>query len=614
MDNTTNMPMPMGITLFEILSIVIIFCFILYPRFNKWPEKELGRLVGSPRDYINNKRYAFFSCLYLGTYALFAFALSNFENLHLISAMVGGDKNNSGLLSSMGQVFGEKSFVFALILVVLALMIPVIDQVDQRWRKTLLTTARIPRESQDLTSELVRCLPLSKFSDSQLAKARVKFQRLATLAHYTDQTVIDEDRCVLAKPLLVALYLLELNQSYRPSPIDRENLNEIEDRIKEITAVCAHLDSNEPQVINEYFSELESKTHTLLELLAKNSVRLLPDEVHRYATLSRQGFALDFNDNDKMDFVRPALVCMLWIGFSSLLMLMLSMQILDLMSIRPPMNRATGEPSQYWLEIPRLISWSMGSAVSYIFAVAFGVFFNEISSVRSIRRDYTTYFLAFVFATLGSSIYFTITKTAFLPGHLWLAISFGLLSTVAIESRNLDLVRHADVVRRALYLSLYYALLSGLLHIIIHLSFLPKLEFNPVNMLCFFILGFMRGAVVSFFVAYVLLDTERRHINKSKRKYPRITFRKVVDGKLANQRAEIAIKDLSEQGALIKVLSQKKPTRGEPVFLNLGFTRVEGSIVWVSHQSAGVKFVDNNLLLEPIAQFIGSKMREAYSF
>ena len=31
--------------------------FVILPRFNKWPEKELGRFSSPPKDYINDRIY-----------------------------------------------------------------------------------------------------------------------------------------------------------------------------------------------------------------------------------------------------------------------------------------------------------------------------------------------------------------------------------------------------------------------------------------------------------------------------------------------------------------------------------------------------------------------------
>lgn len=61
-------------------SIIIAYCFLL-PSFNEWPKSEQGQFTNAPNCYISEQRYFLFGSIYVASYLLFAFAISQIPEL-----------------------------------------------------------------------------------------------------------------------------------------------------------------------------------------------------------------------------------------------------------------------------------------------------------------------------------------------------------------------------------------------------------------------------------------------------------------------------------------------------------------------------------------------------
>ncbi|MEJ2680628.1 MAG: PilZ domain-containing protein [Gammaproteobacteria bacterium] len=593
----------------NLLVTLLIFGCILYPRFNHWPENEAGRLIGRPKDYIHRRRYYIYTAFYLSTFALFALALSSIEDLHLIIAPLVGESHFT-TITTLSRVLGNSSFAFCLAVVSLALMVPFVDHVDQRWRKTLLTSARVPKESLELKNELLRSLPVSTFEEEQLVIARqmLKIPNTNNTEISTNQFIDDASSQSLVNLLLRTYYIADTTRYCKPSLLDTQNIDDIENRLKEIAAVSHFFNQLEASTLQNYKNEIEEKMNTLLEILAKNCVRIFPDATTRHRMLSSYGFDLRYFENHSIDFIKPAVVCIMGITIATVLTVLLYLGFSDVIGLQSSRPQAS---DFVWLTNERLFRWSLGGSVSFIVSVAFGVFFNEIMKTQDGDRDPLTYLLAFAFSVLGSCIFFTLSNESFRPPFIWLSISFGLLSQVAIEARDKDLITKQEVHRHALRLALYYAVASAILQVMIRIAFsnyhLPALQEGAT----LFGFGLIRGGLVAFIVAYVLLETERRQISHTQRQFPRITFRKLVNSAINGKPASLIVRNISENGALIILTQSAKATEGDTVDLNLDFTTVSGRIIWVKNKRAGIHFSADKIDYGALRSFISNRMQIA---
>ena len=601
------------LSLQSVLASLVIFGFILYPRFNRWPEQEAGKLIGLPRDYINSQRYYIYALFYLSTFALFAIALSNIEDINLISGQVaGGEDSSGGWMSLVETIFGERSFVYCLVLVSLLLMLPAVDKIDQRWRAALLTSARVPKESMDLKNELVKSLPLSTFNEVQLSQAKeaLRLLRSESILPTDSDIPCDEKTLALIHLLLRAFYIAQIAKTFDPNTLDQGNIDEIEDRLNEIAAISQFVDPKDTTAFINYKNQIDAKVNTLLEIIAKNCVRIIPSEVHRYTVLSGYGFNVEYSESGKIDYLKMSLLSIVFIVAATTLTVLVSLQLFDAFGIAISNSAVAGTEA---LTTERLYRWSLGGSVSYMIAAAFGVFFNEVSSKEKGESDFTAYLLAFIFAALGSCVFFKISSETFQWPFVWLAISFGLLSVVAIQSRNQDLVTSEEVLKQALVYALCYAAASGVLQVLIKLAF-SKYHFpGVVDAMAFFLFGALRGGVVAFLVSYVLLDAERALTYRTKRHAPRILYRKVVETIIDGKSTELVVRDLSEYGARVRMTTGLQPVEGDHVKLDFGFIDIRGQVIWVKKRLAGIRFDNTDPNLGMLRNYISSRMREAYT-
>jgi hypothetical protein len=250
----------------------------------------------------------------------------------------------------------------------------------------------------------------------------------------------------------------------------------------------------------------------------------------------------------------------------------------------------------------------LGAWVSYSIATAFGLFFNEVIKRKVDHKSFATYLPAFVFGTLGSCIFFLITRNSFSPAHVWLAVSFGLISAVAIYSRDRDFVNRKELIWHALQLSLIYALFSAFLQLAVSASFRGWNNISFQHMAIFFSFGFVRGGSVAFIMASTFMECDLAKRWNARRKSPRLPYGKQVDGILSGQKMEIFVKDISERGASMRFNNGATPQRGDEVAFKLEDTDVKGKIYWASRKWARIKFDLDDPVITGINEIIGQKI------
>ncbi len=175
------------------------------------------------------------------------------------------------------------------------------------------------------------------------------------------------------------------------------------------------------------------------------------------------------------------------------------------------------------------------------------------------------------------------------------------------------MISRREVLLQAAQIGGYYAIASGILQILIRVAFADYRLPSPVDGLAVFAFGFARGGAVAFLVAYTLLDAERAQIRKSKRHCPRIRYRKMVDSVVNGKTTELVVRDLSEQGAMVRLNPEVHPNEGDAVDLSFGFTDIQGQVIWVNKRRARIRFNADDPNLGNLRAFINTRMKEVYT-
>lgn len=451
-----------------------------------------------------------------------------------------------------------------------------------------------------------------RFNKLQFCTIKKKLQYLQGHSSLIEDIKVDSNELMVAleNMLLCSYYILDLNRSFDPDVLDQKNIEEIENRLNEISSVSHIITVKDTLTFQKYKEEIQLKINILVEILAKNCVRIIPNEVHRYTILSRHGFDLNYTESHNIDFVKPSIFCFIGIIFATLFSIIVSLLLMDYLDIK---LASSPDKVMQWFSYDRIYRWTLGASISYIIATAFGVFFNEVCRKNNPYKRLSTYLFTFIFSALGSCIFFSLAERTFQLPHVMLAISYGMLSIVAIECRDRDLISSKEVLFKSISMGLFYGVAAGILQNLIRFSFSDYNILTTNELVAFFVLGFLRSTIVAFLVAYVLLDAEREQIFKSKRRHPRIGYRKVIDSLLNGKKMVLVVKDISERGALVKMTEQECANEGDFVYLVLGFADIKGEVIWSKNRMARIRFNESDPNISVLRSFIGTKMKELYS-
>ncbi len=566
----------------DILLSLIAMSLVLIPRFNQWPGSDQQRYAGNPRDYIHWERYSLFALIYLGSFSLFAVA---FNMIPIASQLFPVD--TPAVAGEVKTILGSGSSLLPVMIALAALSNKKIAELDDLWRGCLLNLARVPRDTFRLKQQILLNLPSLQMKEPQLSALLSDLEETGNPAYWQRETRLGEQDTsvgLLAQALLRALYLVAMNRMFELSLLDNRNLDRQEDRLREIAAMLPSLAADTPQ-FHDYRKEVDSACDTLVENLARASICHYPDADRLFGLLYQMGFNLEYEDERDISLIYPTLNCLLLTALACLIALFIGLNGFDLLHL----SRSGGAN---WMNTETFSRWGLGNIVSYWIATAIGVVFGTVIKQRSQALKGASLLVAFLFSMLGSCVYFTIVNELLRPPLIWLAISFGLISSVAIIALNEDPLDRAYSMRRSLQLALMYGLVSGVLQALIAVSF----AFNtgtsqePAKILAFFAYGTLRGFLVAFAVSYILMEFERLQICDSRRRYPRISFRRIVTGNIAGQTTNILVKDISDRGACMQVSDSTPVHTGDTIALEFGEGAIEGTVLWSHRQKARVKF------------------------
>ncbi len=605
-----------------IFALDAVLCFGLFtlwilPKFNDWPPEDKNKFNGKPRDYIHDSVFRPYAEFYFFIYVIIAFAVTQISKLRAAFTEINLESLfNDGIVTTLITTLLQLPMLFPylLLLVVLANMIIPLSRTDQRGRSALLKAARIPKEALSLMEQIQQGLNNFDLKDNLLQNTFNGLENDGDGEFWQSIRTNDaqtNSKYACGQNLVKCFYLVELNRNLTSDYPYAEDINHWDRRLKEIASVLPNLDEQkQASTIQSYNLELEEITKNLNEMLARSHIKIYADENERKSLLSKKGFPFKFVDCKDLHLREPAL----WMMSSALIVCVLSVVIFlalfDGLAIKPPGD------SKAWFEFTRIVGWSIGGSVSYIVAVMMGLFINEALVKQNGEKSIATYLFAFILATLGSLIFFSIARENFKAPHIWLAVNFGLLAIAVVASRGKNLTTRTQVRSTALLIALVYGLASGLLQIAIRVSFaahhmnvsILDVPFSELSLTSFFMFGFLRGLAIAFLVSCILLEFECRYNQHSRRTKPRVSFDDIIESKLGGQPHTVMVKNLSENGALLRLSKGVKTAKGDHVQLDFPFGEVHGQILDVQGREVRVGFKPIKTATETLHQYVQRKM------
>ena len=121
----------------NLVVVGLVYLLVFLPRFNQWPVDYGGSFSGRPSGYINDLTFLFFSLTYLATFIFLGFALSQVPNIHQYFPLIFGP---GGQGQPIDLTLLNSNFAIAVVMLVTALSIPIVDRADSHWRRSTPAT------------------------------------------------------------------------------------------------------------------------------------------------------------------------------------------------------------------------------------------------------------------------------------------------------------------------------------------------------------------------------------------------------------------------------------------------------------------------------------------
>jgi hypothetical protein len=598
----------MEITLMiDILVSLAVAYFFLLPRFNQWPKEKGGQFTGRPKSYISDHRYFLFGSIYVLSYLLFAYAISR---LGLLGALLPSEtlEDPTGLLAPVRKAFGDQSLAVAIILLMGGVKIlPQLQDMDEKWRGYLLDLARVPEDALDLKysilTALEHSLPDGKRTQNLLELMRRRDQH-AYWENFEFSNPGFDPHAELKVLLLKNAYLAQANRSFDLNQSDRQDLTATDELINTTAAALPPLDLEQnPDTFYEYKSQLSGNLKMLAEMLARNTVRSHSNRAAQLVRIRQLGLDIDYLDQTDLrsQLLKPAAMIIFGLLAINLVVISLGLQLFDWLKIGPPPDLDS------WFTRTRAIRWAMGSWVSLSVAIFFGLFFYETMNSQTGKHRLLGQMLAFCFASLGSGLYFMVSSAQFLPSHLWLSVSFGIMAIVTMHSCAVDAFNENEIHKNATVTSLIYAALVAVLQMLILLTLHGPENLGLRDASVWFAFGFIKALPAAYLVAYTFMDFQMHRSFEGRRKSPRVPYHKRITALYNQTQTEILVKDISCGGALVRFPENQAPRAGLPLVMDFDFASVPGEVIWADARLARVRFDSTSPALVPLKE----KMQES---
>lgn len=599
-------------------SIIIAYCFLL-PSFNEWPKSEQGQFTNAPNCYISEQRYFLFGSIYVASYLLFAFAISqipelstllnNFIDKYDIANSSAGQTealNNAKEIADAStnaeKPGSEKAKSnldnFSLTASIILLeggikMAPRLQTLDEKWRGHLLALARIPKDVLNLKFSIFTAMEHGLSNKKHIQNILEHLNMRHPKAHWLDFDLINSGLDTQGEIRLLLLknaYLAQANRAFDLSLSDQQDLIKTDELINTTVTALPQLDlETDPGAFYQGKLELTNNLKMLTETLARNAVKTHSDRASQIVRIKQLGLDLEYVDQKDLNghLLKPAITVIIGILALNLIIVCVGFWLFDKFGVNPLPNK------EKWFTFSLAARWIVGAWISLIVAIFFGLFFRETMNNSSGGNSLMGYFSAFCFAFLGSSLYFLgaskVGDSSKLSiTHFWLAIAFASMAIVTMYSFTKDVFDQREADKNARAIALVYGLLVGILHLFIIVSKDPLPE--QIDIFARGALGFLRGFFVAYLVSYIIMDFHMRKSFDGRRKYPRMFYHKLITGQYNEIQTPMLVKNLSFGGALVRFPENKVPESGLPIVMDFDFASISGDVIRTEQNLAHIRF------------------------
>ncbi|MDX5298687.1 MAG: hypothetical protein LPK85_07025, partial [Gammaproteobacteria bacterium] len=529
-----------------------ILLFIVGSRFNTWPSVNPRTCAGLPRDYINPLRYSVFFAGYIATFVLFILVL---RNLGVVISASAVENELDPLLQHVETALGRHSFTYMALILTTALNMPRVNTWDEIWRNKLQQWARIPKAVEDARTVLMEKDDAFRpdlarlFTISQSLEHQVHFEHWERVF----QQLHDErKRMTLNWRYVKALYLLGVVKDIGLDKFNVDDIRHVERRLKDMGRLIPALGSD-AEAIHDAERELERITADFYEGICKFIIRKYPSKAQQYTALRRFGLHISFDDVPEIRLFEAGIFCVFGLALVS------AVTVCGFLVARDQLGIPRGDGGS-WFTWERLIRWTLGGTLSYVIAIAVGIFLEKISQAKQATPGLWLYAIAVFIGTLGSFTYFEVIRDISFQqappqaslGFLALALSFGVTATLAIRSlSNVGVTDHRDVLASTLRHATALALVTALLQLVVTVSLAGGIASRPALMVSV-LFGLLKGFGVGFVVSYAIQESIRRQLNSALRSHPRKRHVSRLRAWANGRQIEVITRNISRTGLLIR--------------------------------------------------------------
>lgn len=577
----------------DIIVCLLILFVVVGSRFNKWPAAQSKLFTGKPSEYIDSWRYWGFCFLYILTFFVISAVLYSFPEF--LRFIPGAEEEQLSL-----------SYTLCALIVVSALAHQSISSYDEQWRKQLHEWARIPRNVEEVSREIILSDSYMP-TDTYLAALRKSLHSEdGSMTRWLDaiaQIEIEKVNHSIDWYFLKCFSLMLIIRDIRIGP-SAYNLTGKETRIEELARLIPLAEAGDKEFM-AYKKELETMSRYFIECICKYLIKKYPRADVQFCAFKNLGFKIRQHDTAEVS-IREAIVwCALGVAFVSVVSVTSLLFILDERSERD------------FLTMERFIGWSLGNIECFLIAILVGLLVKKMSAGKA-RVSLNGYVFAFFLSTLASFIFFQFAQdlnrqSEHLPyARFILAMSFSSLTVVVIRSLGNINLDHKDVVVSSVVQGVMLGLVMAVFQVLASIAFTWDRVILPTSLTGFLmgdnwkypmlaLVGFGKGFFVGVGISYFIQETQRKQLMQTSRQNPRVE--RVVFLKCNSEGAEFSAstRDISKSG--FKLQTRKPLRHGDKLVMESPvFGRVEGIIRW-SHKlfwgrrQVGVQFTRTPLRL-----------------
>ncbi|UZE94541.1 PilZ domain-containing protein [Alkalimarinus alittae] len=587
----------------DILFSALFLSVVVGTRFNKWPAEQSKLFTGSPSDYIDGPRFKGYCLIYILTFFVLTLIVRNSPQLLDILKVV-LDTQATQVPQSNG--IATHSYLIISIAVFIISTLPMVSPYDEQWRKKLHVWARIPQSVKEITRGIIRSnafMPTPRIL-SELKREITRSEQQSRFALSIEN--LDQEKAARSidwyyiQCASLLLIVKELCLDLTVNDLKTKGI-----RIEELGRIITSPSFNENE-FNKYKHELEELSLYFVECICKHVIKKYPRKDAQYTAFKNLGFVISQHDSSEIrikDAISLCFIGVILISISSVAALLL---ILDFY-----------QPERQYLDVAKFVSWTTGSIISFSIAIFVGIVIKKMPSA-DVKVGMFTYFIALLFATLASFVFFVIVRDLALSleklpiARICLAMSFSTLSIVVIKALNNASYDRKEVVVSSLFYGIVLGVVMAVFQVLISIAFswnrIPESVsvlthyFSDWKLFFLFSVGFLKGLFVGGGISYFIQKTQREQLLAALRKNPRVNRVLVMELKSGEKAFYINTKDISTNG--IKIQTRETLHSGDQIELSSPIIgSIKGVIKWtqsqlLGKQIAGIEFTKSTHTLQ----------------